>query len=576
MRIATARGGSRLFPTFVTSIPTFVGYLPGLARPTIVSMAYTKRRKRTTAAALVGMLTMASCSLAEGEHQEWEPDTRVSTERGDIVGFEDDDVLRYHGIPYAEPPVGDLRFAAPEPVTAWDGELDATDQGSQCVQRDDTGGASGQEDCLYLDITVPNSASEQPRPVMVWLHGGGFSEGNGTDYDPRRLAVEGDAIVVTLNYRLGALGLMAAPGMPDGGTFSLADQQEAMRFVQENAASFGGDADNVTLFGQSAGGTAVCHHLASPSADGLFHQAIIQSAIECGAPAPPYAYGLPPDGGHAEPPSMHIDDVEARGAEAAAGMGCTGEGEELLACLRGLAPEEFLVVQESFTLPANGGDLVPETPIERLNEVDIPVLTGFTRDESRFYAMTAALVGAPYPSGSYEPAIQEAFGDRAEAVLREYPRENFDDDAEAWSAVYTDATFACPQVHANDVLSQSTTVYAYEFADHTAPPPLPPVPGAPEPGAAHMAEVPYLFDRESQPIDVEGNKIPFTPEQEELAARMVDVWTDFAHSGEVPVAPWAEGGESLVFEADGVTTGDPRTTYRCDVWTVGDRSPAGQ
>lgn len=543
--------------------------------PSVAMVGAMTSTPATTPLALLIAIALTVAACASDEASDGSPDDRpdeaittATTSSGVVRGAIDGEVVRYLGIPYAQPPVDDLRFEPPQPVEPWDGELDATEFASMCMQQAWPDGTRGDEDCLYLNVTAPAAPSDEPRPVMVWLHGGGFYEGDAIDYDARRLVVEGDVIVVTVAYRLGALGVMAVPGMDGGGTFALADQQEALRFVQDSAAAFGGDPDNVTVFGESAGGTAVCHHLASPTAEGLFHRAIIMSAVDCGAPSSPHSFMLASEGDPSDaPPSMHIADVEERHLAVAAELGC--DGDEVLACLRDLPAADFVAVQANFTLPAVGGDLVPEAPIERLDQIDVPVLAGFNRDEARIYAIGAALLGAPHGPGTYEPAMRVGFGDQAEDVLAAYPLDDFDDDVIAWSTVYTDATFACPQLHANDVMATATDVYAYEFADRTAPSPLPLVEGAPEPGATHSAELAYLFDRESQPIDIEGNPIPLTDDQEDLAAAMAEVWTDFARTGEAPVDVWSEDGASLVF-ADGATSiGDPAQTHRCEFWGIG-------
>lgn len=499
----------------------------------------------------------------------WRPAETVQTPLGAVRGTAEGDVLRYQGIRYAQAPTGDARFTPPRPVEPWTAELDATRPGSACIQAEPTGGVKGSEDCLTLNVTVPNRAAAAPRPVMVWLHGGGFTQGEGSTYDPRRLATEGDVIVVTVNYRLGALGLLAIPGLEGGGTFALADQQEALRFIQATAASFGGDPGNVTLFGESAGGTSVCHHLVSPPAGPLLQRAIIQSAVDCGAPSPPHAYGLPREG---EPDTLTPrtrGEVEPLHMAAAEAMGCSGAPEEVLACLRGLPPESFLATQGVFTLPAIDGELVPDVPARLLADVRKPVLTGFTRDEARIHPMLATLTGQRYPAGSYEPAIRRSFGARADEVLQRYPRDAYPDDATAWAAVYTDATFACPQLHANDLLSEGTTVYAYEFADQTTPPPVPQLLGMPAAGAAHSTELPYLFDMSSQPIDKTGAKVPLTPQQQGLADEMVGIWTGFAATGDVPSRPWAEGHRAMTFSETGVSTSDPAEVHQCGFWKVG-------
>lgn len=511
--------------------------------------------------AATAVLLVTGCSSAGTADPGTSIGETVSTPRGEVVGQRDGDVLRFRGIPFAEPPTGERRFAAPVPVAPWTQPLTATESGPVCPQLDGTGAVVGDEDCLHLDITVPALRSQALRPVMVWLHGGGFTEGSGSAYDPQRMAVAGDVVAVTVDYRLGALGNLAAPGLPDGGSFGVLDQQEALRFVQDVAGSFGGDPDQVTLFGESAGGTAVCQQLLAPGARGLFARAIVQSAIDCGAPTPPNAFSLPVDGAD-PPPGTDLASVEARGAQAAAELGCT---TDLPTCLRAAPLAAVMALHTRFDRPATGTAQVPTPPWERLGDVDVPVLTGFTRDESRFYPVLAALLGAPFAEGTYAAAVGTSFPDRAADILQRYPPTDFPDDATAWSAVYTDATFACPALYAAEQMADSTDVATYTFQDRTAPPPLPLLPGAPDPGAAHSTELPYLFDVAGQPLDIEGNRIPLTLDQQSLTATMLGVWTSFAH-GDQAAPRWDDDRTSLAFTGTGTTTTQAWGTHQCDLW----------
>lgn len=242
---------------------------------------------RAAAGALAAIL-LAGCSAgpARGPDPVGE---LVRTAQGEVLGRADGGVLRYQGIPYAAPPVGELRWRAPRPPTPWAGVRPATSAGPRCAQRAAAAdiphatAASTTEDCLTLDVTVPAGTSPTARlPVLVWVHGGGFAAGAGGDYDPRRLVTAGPLVVVTINYRLGVLGFLGLAGLPDSGSFGLLDQQQALRWVQRNAAVFGGDPGTVTLAGESAGADSVCSQLAAPGAAGLFQRAVLQSG-GCGA-----------------------------------------------------------------------------------------------------------------------------------------------------------------------------------------------------------------------------------------------------------------------------------------------------
>jgi para-nitrobenzyl esterase len=188
----------------------------------------------------------------------------VRVEDGLVRGTVADDHRLFQGIPYAAPPVGERRWGSPRPAEPWDGVRDATEAGSPCAQGGDFIGdvPSAEEDCLYLNVTTPRSAgsdTDRQLPVMVWIHGGGFMWGSGGIYGAEKLATQGDVVVVTFNYRLGLFGFLAHPALDGGpaehlsGNLGIEDQQAALRWVRENAAAFGGDPDNVTLFGESAG-----------------------------------------------------------------------------------------------------------------------------------------------------------------------------------------------------------------------------------------------------------------------------------------------------------------------------------
>ena len=247
-----------------------------------------------------GMATLAVAALAcsttsSGNGSEPEP-TRttprtleVATEYGPVDGFENDGVFSYRGIPYAAPPVGELRWKPPVEPEPWTDTLEAVDTPPICPQAAFAGlpvpGFNPNEDCLYLNVDTP--AEGERLPVMVWLHGGGFTIGEGLQADGGtsgdRIARQAGVIVVSMNYRLGQLGFLSHSTLtaesPDGasGNYGLMDQAAAMRWVQDNIAAFGGDPDNVTVFGESAGGFSVCAHLGSSFSADLFDKAIVMS-----------------------------------------------------------------------------------------------------------------------------------------------------------------------------------------------------------------------------------------------------------------------------------------------------------
>ncbi|MEU8284317.1 carboxylesterase family protein [Micromonospora sp. NPDC048905] len=467
----------------------------------------------------------------------------VRTDQGAVGGTVAARHLSFQGIPYARAPLGALRWAAPQPGPVWTGVRDATRPGAACAQLQGLpmDRASVAEDCLHLNVTTPRTAARTPRPVMVWLHGGDFRFGRGDVYDGQRLAADGDVVVVTVNYRLGALGFLAHPALagPDRvtGNFGVQDQQAALRWVRHNAAAFGGDPGNVTLFGQSAGATSVCAHLAAPSSAGLFHRAILQSN-SCANP-------------------IQTRAEAARAAEEfAQNIGCT-DAATVATCLRGRDPGR-LVATAGY--PGAGVDLGPVVdgrtlPVDpaaalaagRLHPV--PVLTGMNRDESRLvvWGMERSGLNCPEPEPEPEPEpgpgpqpgdeaescpltddqyrdqVRGVFGDRAEEVLARYPRRGTEFPSETLGAVLTDHDYAEPIYSAALAFARRVPTYLYEFADDDAPFFAEGPESTFPTGAYHCAELPYLF--------TVGYAEALTPAQQRLADDMVRVWSDFARTG---------------------------------------------
>ncbi|MEU8388927.1 carboxylesterase/lipase family protein [Micromonospora sp. NPDC048843] len=456
----------------------------------------------------------------------------VRTDQGAVRGTVAADHRSFQGIPYARPPLGALRWAPPQPGPTWTGVRDASRPGDGCAQLQglpmDT--PSESEDCLYLNVTTPRSVERTPRPVMVWLHGGDYRFGSGDGYGGQRLAAGGDVIIVTVNYRLGALGFLAHPALAgrDGitGNFGLQDQQAALRWVRRNAAAFGGDPGNVTVFGQSAGATSVCAQLAAPGSAGLFHRAIMQSN-SCANPVQTRA--------------------EAIGAaqEFARRIGCT-DPAVVAACLRGRPPARLV---ETAGYPGEGVDLGPVVdgrtlPVDPADALTtgrlhpVPVLTGMNRDESRLVVWGMERFGlncpeppkpdqepesCPLTDDQHRDQVRAMFGDHAEEVLARYPRDPAQSASATLGAVLTDHDYAEPVYSAALAFARQVPTFAYEFADEDAPF----FTEGPEPtfaiGAYHCAELPYLFA-----VDYAE---ALTPTQRRLSDEMVRTWSDFARTG---------------------------------------------
>src|SRR5262245_7931803 len=409
--------------------------------------------------------------------------TVVRTGAGAVHGENLGDTRVFQGIPYAAPPVGDLRWRDPRPPARWSGTRDATEPGPACAQLPgELPDGSESEDCLYLNVTAP--ATARKRPVVVWVHGGGFFMGAGSNYDARRFAERGDVVVVTINYRLGVFGYFGMPGLAGSGTFGLRDQQAALRWVRANAGAFGGDPHNVTIAGQSAGAMSVCAQLTSPAAAGLFDKAVLQS----GSCATGYLDNFEYRGEQAATIFQPLSSVAEEGKEIAADLGCTD-----IACLRKLPVSDLMTVHQAFIQPAYGTPALPEYPGDAVRDGRfhrVPVLSGNTHDEARPW-IAAYDQGAPMSQQTFDQVVGETFGADADAVRAEY--EGSGSAALTWASIVTDRMWACPQYDTSRGLAARTTVHQYEFAD-PAPPPLSPAPPTMPLGAQHASDLWSFFN----------------------------------------------------------------------------------
>jgi para-nitrobenzyl esterase len=344
----------------------------------------------------------------------------VRTDDGAVRGMVSGGAREFLGIPYAAPPVGRLLWRPPQPVARWRGIRDATKAGSQCAQpgsallSDPT--ASTSENCLYLNVYTPATADPQRLPVMLWIHGGGFTGGAGSLYDGAVLAAREHVIVVTINYRLGIFGFLALPsldkeGGPDSsGDYGLMDQQTALRWVQRNAAAFGGNSRDVTIFGQSAGGLSVCDNMASPTAAGLFVHAIAESG--CLMPMP------------------SRQATEQRDEALAASLGCP-DAATAAGCLRAKPTAELVAAEGTSPVPSTGWGPVPgnqilptlpATAFATGHYLHVPLLQGSTADEGRFLVgFEFDALGEPLSAAQYPSVIQAVFGASLTKRIRPTP-----------------------------------------------------------------------------------------------------------------------------------------------------------
>jgi para-nitrobenzyl esterase len=428
----------------------------------------------------------------------------------------------------------------------------------------------GSEDCLYLNVTTPALDDGRGLPVMVWFPGGGFVSGAGSDYDPARLAVQGRVVVVTVNYRLGALGFLDHPALAStdlaAGNYGIADQQAALRWVGGNIARFGGDRGNVTLFGQSAGAFSICAQLASPPANRLFQKAIVQSG-PCGN-------------------AMVTRSVaQSRGAAVARDLGCSVSASPA-ACLRGIPATRLVGIggDRVFTaaariadlpwLPVAGTPLLPYQPLDALQRgraARVPLLQGNTRDEMRpFVAVDYDVQGHPVTADRYPTILAQVFGADTAAVLARYPLSAYPSPSIALATALTDwgrKLGACPVLPADRAASARVPVYAYEFAEDSGQ-----MFGGLPMGAAHAAELPYLFDG---PFDGPGTPAR-SPQQQQLSRQMIAYWSSFAATGNpnaagLPRWPVYRGDGrvlSLAAGPTGITPTDFSRAHRCEFWST--------
>jgi len=479
--------------------------------------------------AVVCAVVLSSVLAASADNGSLTPIAR--TESGLVIGLTSNGINEFLGIPYAAPPVGALRWRPPEAYGFFPGFwLQATQFGSPCTQP----GGIGSENCLFLNVFTPPREFDDSRrcglPVMVWIHGGGLQFGSSDTYDPTRLVRRG-VVVVTINYRLGYLGFFAQSAIDAEGhlnsNYGLMDQQFALKWVRRNIASFCGDPDRVTIFGESAGGQSVYAQLASPLAAGLFRGAISESGAY--AEFQDYFSNIltSADGettGSASVPS---------GAAIADSVGCPSQ---TASCLRAV-PASTLVAQEPFPLyPFVDGTLLTQTISAAFASGEfnkVPVISGGNHDEYRlFVAFAYDFAGNPIlNSTQYDAAVTALWGPSLQPfVVALYPFASYSFGGEALSASGTDGIFSCPARNADQSLSKFVTTYAYEFNDENAPPSQSSFGGAltfPL-GAYHTAELQYLF----KGADFFGpSKALLSHKQERLSDAMISYWTQFAKTG---------------------------------------------
>jgi len=447
---------------------------------------------------------------------------------GTTVGPEDH-VRAYKGVPYAAPPVADLRWRAPQPVVAWTGVRDCSRFAPICMQppyppvyaifKEPPHEQS--EDCLYLNIWTAARTRDERRPVMVWIHGGALCRGSGVNpvYDGSALARKG-VVAVTINYRLGPFGYFGHPELSresdhdSSGNYGLLDQIAALKWVQRNIASFGGNPDCVTIFGESAGSWSVSYLMASPLAKGLFHRAIGQSGARFGPM--PYLRQDRPD----------IPSAESTGILLAAAI-AGSEKNVSIDALRKKTAQEVLHGFQKTVQGRNGivlanvdGWALPDevyTMFAQARHNDVPVLLGLNADEG------SALFGpfAPATTEEYRQYAKLHYGEFADEFLEIYPPDRQGGVKEAYLDSTREEWFTWDmRTWARMVTAAGSKAYMYYFTR------VPPIPESDKYGAHHAAEMAYVFNN----LDAVPGLTPETERQ--LADTISSYWINFAGTGD--------------------------------------------
>lgn len=478
----------------------------------------------------------------------------VQTKLGALTGGLDGDTRAFLGVPYAAPPVGELRLSPPQPAPAWQGVRNATSAGPSCIQPK-SGGSEGPqaEDCLTLNVFAPVRSSQQLRPVMVFLHGGAFVTGAGKDIPPRHLREAGDLVVVTVNYRLGSLGFLAHPALDaasrvPSGNLALRDQQAALRWVRENIEAFGGDSKNVTLFGQSAGGISSCLHLFAKGSAELFDRVIIESG-SCLA-------GL-------GAPRKRADMVRVSGE--LINQLCPG-AVDVPRCLRALPassfPKSSLAEDVLFAgwWPIIDGELLTESPMQSLKQGRIhnkPIVLGSNRNEYALEYTESYPLGPIGDRVTFTAVVTARYPDESVAIMQHYAVSSDAEANDVYVRLTTDRDHRCPtRALARGAARAGLPVFLYSFDVHPA---------------IHTMELDYVFNWPGSPVSKTIREAPI-PQIASLASTMQSYWTTFAAKGD-PNSPgqptwprYQESEDANVVLGERVTTARGLASADCDFW----------
>jgi para-nitrobenzyl esterase len=477
--------------------------------------------------------------------------TLIQLANGSLQGKTVDSTREFLGIPYAKAPVGELRFAPPQPVDKWSGVRDATAFGPSCPQPGGTLATMGtqDEDCLSVNVYVPTAATAtKALPVMVFIHGGAFVTGGSSQYEGESLSSAGPVVLVTLNYRLGALGFYSLPALDatrsdaPSGSDGIRDQQLALHWVQDNIAAFGGDPKNVTVFGESAGSMSVCLHLLVPGSSSLRQRVIMESGSCVG-------------GGLA---ALSKDNANTTGQALADDL-CSGESDQL-ACLRSQTTDALINWGADRGLFGPGwgpvvdgqGGVLPDTPENLLASQSklAPFIIGTNKNEWGLFQVIG-LSTMVTSVDELKTTIAAQFGAGASKVEAQYNAESDDEANQAYINLVTDMTFRCPtRTLVRNAADKASAVYVYSFEQGTA---------------YHAQELDYVFGNATLSAFGGG------PPSAALTSDVQSYWTQFATTG-IPSAPAAAAWPKYDPSDEAyLTLVDPATAStsfakNCDFW----------
>jgi len=478
----------------------------------------------------------------------------LTVAEGKIAGKLSGKTRVFLGIPYAEPPVGALRFQPPKPAKTRTKTLDTKEFGSSCPQN--SGGLAAtnaqSEDCLSLNVYAPTDGKKLP--VMFWIHGGAFIAGGSSQYDGTRLAAEGPVVVVTVNYRLGALGFLSHPALDDergvqSGNDGLRDQQLALAWVKKNIAAFGGDPDNVTVLGESAGGASACVQIVSPKAQGLARRFIVESGACVG--------GLP----------IYTKETASTTGQKLSDELCADESD-VLACLRGKDAADLVGWGAKDGLFGAGwgpvadaaDDVLPDKPLNLITAGEFnkgEVLLGSNKSEWALFVALGATAQPPTPAistvAALNAAIEKQFGAAGGAAIeKQYPATDAT-AAAVWVQLMTEAVFRCPARQLARALTDAgSQVYLYSF-EHGP--------------AMHAFEIPYVFGNPNAQLQAASL-------DEGTRSAIQSYWRQFAKAGDPNVEGQAEwpaydtDGDQHMTLATEPTVGDMLASANCDFWEM--------